>query len=223
MLPAPMRLPPFPGIALSEVEDLSPSQPAGFLRLRRHRLRATFPDGGEGTFVYDSVDRTALDAVVIVAHFRKDAARHVYLRSALRPPPWLRGPAQRPYPEADTLGALWEVPAGLLDPGECSREGLARCAARELAEEVGFTLPAERFAQLGPSTFPAPGVIGERHHFFHVEVDPRERGTPSEDGSVLERGAVVFTLPLVEAIDHTRTGAIEDAKTELALRRLAEL
>jgi ADP-ribose pyrophosphatase len=219
-----MPLPPLPGIALSVLEDLSPEQPAGFLRLRRHRFQASFPDGTAAPFVYDSVDRAALDAVVIAAHFRDaSGARAVYLRSAVRPPPWLRAPEQRPWPEGPTLGLMWELPAGLVDPDECSAEGLARCAARELAEELGFTLATARFARLGPSTFPAPGIIGERHHYFHVEVSPSERATPSEDGSVLERGAVIAHLRLDEALAAARAGAIEDAKSEIALRRLLEI
>jgi ADP-ribose pyrophosphatase len=76
---------------------------------------------------------------------------------------------------------------------------------------------------LGPWTFPAPGIIGERHIYFHVEVDPRTRTTPTEDGSALERAASIVTLPVRDAIEHCRRGAIPDAKTELALRRLAEL
>jgi ADP-ribose pyrophosphatase len=44
-----------------------------------------------------------------------------------------------------------------------------------------------------------------------------------EDGSALERGASVLALALPEAIEHCKTGAICDAKTELGLRRLAEM
>jgi ADP-ribose pyrophosphatase len=46
--------------------------------------------------------------------------------------------------------------------------------------------------------------------------------TPSEDGSPLERGASVVHLPLDELLAACRSGAIEDSKTELALRRFAE-
>jgi ADP-ribose pyrophosphatase len=66
-------------------------------------------------------------------------------------------------------------------------------------------------------------MVGERHFYFHVEVDPARQGTPTEDGSPLERLAVVTAIPLDAAIELTRRGVIEDAKTEVALRRLAEL
>ena len=77
-------------------------------------------------------------------------------------------------------------------------------------------------APSGEWTFPSPGIIGERHIFFAVEVDPATRGVPTEDGSALERAAAILALPLEEALAHCRSGAIRDAKTELGLRRLAE-
>jgi ADP-ribose pyrophosphatase len=113
---------------------------------------------------------------------------------------------------------LWEVPAGLVEPGEDA----ADTAARELDEELGFTARASDMRPLGPWTFPAPGFIGERHLFYAIEVDPSARQTPSEDGSALERGAAICAVPLLEVVEHCRTGAIRDAKTELAARRLVE-
>jgi ADP-ribose pyrophosphatase len=220
-----MPLPALPSIELRVVQDQSAPAGAGFLRLRRRLLRACYPDGsGSEPFSYDCVERTALDAVVVAAHYLgAGAQRFVYLRSALRPPVGLRPMDCRPWPEKSPLGVLWELPAGLVEPDECSREGLARCAARELGEELGFELPPEALRPLGPSTFPAPALIGERHHYFHVVVSPEQRMRPSEDGSVLERDAAVLALPLEEALTLVRHGQIEDAKTELGLRRLTEI
>jgi ADP-ribose pyrophosphatase len=220
-----MALPPLSKIGFVEVEDLSPEDDGGFLRLRRRRLKLKRADRSESEpFVYDHVDRKALDAVVVAAHYRDEAGeRWVYIRSALRPPAALRPVELRPLPEKDTLGNLWELPAGLVEPDECSPEGLVRCAARETEEELGFDLPVANYAALGPPTFPSSGVIGERHHFFHVEVDPGKRDQPSEDGSVLEADAAVVAVPLEEALDLVRQGVIEDGKTEIGLRRLAEI
>ncbi|CAN98446.1 ADP-ribose pyrophosphatase [Sorangium cellulosum So ce56] len=197
----------------------------GFLNLRRQVFRVEFPDGSlSDPFTYDSVDRARLDAVVIAPHYRgADGRRRVFLRSAFRPPAATRPPEAWPIPEAPTLGAIWELPAGLVELDERSPEGLQRSAARELLEEVGFDVPPSDLHPLGPSTFPAPGMVGERHFFFHVEVDPARQGTPLEDGSPLERFAAIAAVPLDEAIELTRRGVIEDAKTEVALRRLAEL
>jgi len=213
----------FPPIGLEQLEDISPPAAAGFLRLVRRRLLARYPDGSVSpAFVYDEVDRRAIDAVVIAAFFARAGERWVYLRSALRPPLFFRDPARSPLPET-SRGALWELPAGLVEPGEQTRDGVFEAARRELAEELGFEVAASDFAALGPSTLPAPGFIAERHFFVSVEVDPGARGEPSLDGSALERFGRVIALPLREALALCASGRIEDAKTELGLRRLADL
>jgi len=97
-------------------------------------------------------------------------------------------------------------------------------AARELEEELGFKVPASAMTQLGPWTLPTPAVIAECHVFFHVEVDPdAPRPEPTLDGSALERGAAILSMPVYDALEHCRRGGIRDAKTELGLRRLSEL
>lgn len=220
-----MELPALPKHTIAVVEERSSLDPPGFLRLRRMRLRVHFEDGTESApFEYDTIDRERLDAVVIAAHYAgSDGRRRVFLRSALRPPVALRPLSVRPVAERETLGALWELPAGLVEVDERSPEGLQQCAARELLEEVGINVPSSALASLGPSTFPAPGMVGERHFYFHVEIDPAQISTPTEDGSALERGAIVAAISLDEALALCRRGEIEDAKTELALRRLAEM
>jgi len=222
-----MRLPPLPNIALELLQERhkAAEDEHAFLHLRRQLLRAHFPDGTTSEpFWYDSVDRSRLDAVVIAAHYRDEHnQRSVFLRSALRPSLLARQTGPMPMPEKATLGGLWELPAGLVEAQERSPQGLRSCAARELYEEVGLQIDPSDLRELGPPVFPAPGIIGERQFFFHVEVDPARRVTPPEDGSVLERGARLAALPVLEAIQRARSGEIEDAKTELGLRRLAEL
>jgi ADP-ribose pyrophosphatase len=213
----------FPAIELEQLEDVSPATPPGFLRLVRRRLIASYPDGSvSAAFVYDEVDRRAIDAVIIAAFFVRDGERWVYLRSALRPPLYFRDPARSPLPET-SRGALWELPAGLIEPGEQTQAGVFEAARRELAEELGFEVAASDFEALGPSTLPAPGFIAERHFFVRVEVEPRRRGEPGLDGSALEHFGRVVALPLRQALALCASGRIEDAKTELGLRRLAEL
>jgi len=217
-------LPPPPPHTLLLEEAPEPTGPP-FVRVERKVLRIRFADGERSDpFVYDIALRTRLDAVVIAAHYRDASGRrHVYVRSALRPPVALRPLEARPVAERADLGSLWELPAGLVEEDERSPEGLAGCAARELQEELGFTVDPAQLRALGPPSFPAPGMIGERHFFFHVEVDPRARAVPSEDGSPLERHAAVIAAPLDELLQEARSGGLEDAKTELGLRRLAEV
>jgi ADP-ribose pyrophosphatase len=208
-------LPPPPAIRLEVTLDRTAEARAtgGFLDVRRVDMRAAYPDGQSAPFRYDLATRKALDAVVIAAHYPSDGGPHVYLRTAVRPPC-----ALRPIPPAHD-GSLWELPAGLVEPDEDPAEA----AARELGEELGFDAGAADMSPLGEWTFPCPGIIGERHIFFSIEVDAARRRHPTEDGSALERAASILALPLADALEHCRTGAIRDAKTELGLRRLAEL
>jgi ADP-ribose pyrophosphatase len=224
--PSPMELPAPPRHALVVVEERPTLDPPGFLGLARRVMRVRFEDGPESApFEYDFIERARLDAVVMAAHYRDphDGRRWVFLRTSLRPPVALRPREAWPVYEKPTLGALWELPAGLVEIDERSPEGLRRSAARELLEELGIHVDPAALQPLGPSTFPAPALIGERHFYFHVEVDPAARTTPTEDGSPLERDARIAALPLEQALNACRHGEIEDAKTELALRRLAEI
>jgi ADP-ribose pyrophosphatase len=226
-----MNLPPellqsleLPEMELEVLEDLSPPGVSGFLRVVRRRLRLRRNDGSwSEPFVYDEVERHALDAVVIAAHYLDGGVRHVYLRSAVRPPVTLRGRDRYDVPGSTGRLGLWELPAGLVEVHEQSEDGIVHTAKRELAEELGFDVPAQAFAPLGPSTFPACGAFGERHYFFMVEVNPRERRSPSLDGSVLESVGSICTVPLGAALQLCALGKLEDAKTELGLRRLAEV
>ncbi len=210
-------LPELPDIRLRLVEDLGTVGKPGFLWLCRHRLVADYPDGTtSGVFVYETVARRALDAVVIAAHFLVDGEPHVYLRSALRPPLG----AGSSYREASTL---WELPAGLIEvDGEHGAEAPQETARRELAEELGFTVPLEHLRELGASAFSTPGIIAERFYAFEVAVTPTERSEPPCDGSPLEAFGLVASLPLRAALGLCERGELGDAKTELVLRRLAD-
>lgn len=214
----------FPDIRLEVVEEL-PASDAGFLRIVRRKLRAHYPDGtSSAPFAYDEVDRKALDAVVLCVHFLDAAGtRHVYLRSAVRPPVTFRNPARSPRPSIDPPGGhLWELPAGLVESSEQSEAGLREAARREIREELGFDVAPGALSELGASVFPVPAFIAERHFYFEALVEPESRHEPSLDGSALEHGGVVVTLPVAEALERCRRGEFQDGKTELCLRRLVE-
>jgi ADP-ribose pyrophosphatase len=185
----------------------------GFLDLRRLELVVRRGEQRSQPFRYDVVDRRALDAAIIAAHHETSGKMHVYLRSAIRPPIAVRADV------APQDALLWELPAGLIEPGEEPHAA----AARELEEELGFAVSPEAVTPLGPRMYPAPGFIGEKHFYFHVRVDPTRRKEPGGDGSPLEEDAMIISVPLEDALAACAAGEIRDAKTELALRRLADV
>ncbi len=213
-MPAPVAiLPELPKVALDVAADRSDER-EGFLTLERYELAVVQGGTKSKTLRYDMITRRALDAAIMVAHYTDEAGRPcVFLRSAVRPPVALR----RIEPKAP--GVLWELPAGLIEPGEAPEVG----AARELEEELGFAVPPNDLQPLGPMAFPAPGFVGELHFYFHVRVDPKTRKEPAGDGSPLEDVARIVSVPLDRALAACRAGEVPDAKTELALRRLAEI
>jgi ADP-ribose pyrophosphatase len=220
------ELPPLPMVEVRVEQDRSDGA-RGFLWRRSRLIRIVAAGADLGSLVYDEVDRAALDAVVVVPYFdapRLDAGgvvTWVVLRSAVRPPIALRDEARSPVAESGRVG-LWEVPAGLIEAQENSASGIRLAAQRELWEETGFSVPLEMMEELGCPTYPAPGVLAERHFYFRVRVDPGTLQPPLLDGSPLEAAGQVIAVPLSVALAAARAGGLADGKTELALRRLAE-
>ena len=100
---------------------------------------------------------------------------------------------------------LWEIPAGTLEPGE----PIEAAAARELAEETGYTAgQLEKVAEF----FPSPGVLTEKTHLF-VARNLTPGTMHPEAGEQLEPQIVPWT----QALAWTMDGTIRDAKTLVAL------
>lgn len=203
----------------------------GFLRLKRLMARNRRADGSHSrVYPIDLVDRPTLDAVAVCAWARTARGIEVLTRRGLRPAAFFRRGRTPVLPEPEYL-LVEELVAGVLEPGEVGFEALQRRAADELHEEAGLTVDPARLRKLGGPFFPLPGIVSEKIHLLEVELSagPAEvaarDGVPFDapqegDGSPLEEGALLAWRELGAAIRACDEGEIEDAKTELALRRL---
>jgi ADP-ribose pyrophosphatase len=108
-----------------------------------------------------------------------------------------------------TGGALWEIPAGRLAPGEDP----AVCARRELLEEVGVT--AGRVERL-TTIWTTPGFTDERIHLFWA-ADLKAGVHAREEDEFIE----VVPRPLSDTLAAIRSGEICDAKTVVAVLYMA--
>ncbi len=194
----------------------------GFLRLRRLRVHALLDDGTrtrEG--LYDFVERPmGLDAVVLALYCRgADGQVRVLLRDGVRIP-LVFGRGETPKPRS-----FPEVVAGILEAGEEGEAAIVRRAADEAQEEAGLAIDAARIARLGPPMFPTPGMCAELFHLLCCEISEAEAAAatqPAGDGSPFEEGAAVRWVSLNDALASCARGELQDMKTELILRRLAE-
>ena len=129
----------------------------------------------------------------------------------------LLSPADSPDPHVLLLrqyryaagGTIWEIPAGVLEPGEAPSD----CARRELREETGAE--AERIDPL-TTIFTTPGFTDERIHLFLATGIRPGSASPNPD-ELIE----VQPKPLSQALAMIRDGEIADAKTVIALLYLA--
>ncbi|MGL6095459.1 MAG: NUDIX hydrolase [Fimbriiglobus sp.] len=100
---------------------------------------------------------------------------------------------------------LWEIPAGTLEPGE----PLETAAARELAEESGYT--AGTWTYWG-YLYASPGVLDEKLHLYFAEHLTPGMAAP-EPCEELE----AITVKFADAVQMALKGEIKDAKTVTAL------
>jgi len=206
-----------------EVESCQVLGRGGFSQLRRCQVRNLREDGSRSKrYTLDLVERPVGADAVAVVPFDPGPPVRVLLRRGLRPALRLARAGQ-PTREGDLPGIhLLEVVAGILELQDVGQGGLRRRAARELLEEVGIEVDPHQVQPLGPAVSLSPGLMPERIYLCQVSVDlDRPRLAPVGDGSPLEEGSETLLLPLDQALAQCSTGEIQDAKTELALRRLA--
>ncbi len=198
----------------------------GFLRLKRLRARNRHADGGTSPeYKIDVIDRPTLDAVALVIWARTPRGVEVLTRHQLRPAAFFRRGRTPALPEPEYL-LVEEIVAGVLEPGELGEAALRHRAAEEAREEAGLSIDPASIRRLGGAFFPVPGIVSEKIHVLEAEVrragGPDVLDAPHEgDGSPLEEGSHLQWRTLEEALQACDAGQIEDAKTEIAFRRLA--
>lgn len=129
-------------------------------------------------------------AVAVLALRQRDAHDEVLLVSQARPA---------------VARATWELPAGLIDPGE-TPEAAAR---RELAEEVGLDGQLTQLAEV----YSSPGFTDEKVYLFEA-TDLFERSLPGDE----DDGFEFAWRPLAETWrEIARGGVASSAPTLLGL------
>jgi ADP-ribose pyrophosphatase len=106
-------------------------------------------------------------------------------------------------------GRIWEIPAGVLEPGEEAID----CARRELLEETGAT--AATLEHL-TTIFTTPGFTDEQIHLFVASEI-----TVGETNHQHDEFIQVRAKPLSEALRMIRDGVIVDAKSIVAILYVA--
>lgn len=213
-------------VGLEVVDSRLVGREGGFLGLRRMRLRVVRGDGTRSAEILnDFVERPkGLDAVAVAIWARGAGGVQVLVRQGMRPTIFFgRAPEQLVVPDLARRLFVAEVVAGIVEVADRGEAGLRRRAAAEVEEEAGYVVAPEAVVLLGGGVLLSPGAMSERCFLAAVEVDPAARAQHIQgDGSPMEDGARSRWWDLDDAIAACTRGELDDAKTELALRRLRD-
>lgn len=211
--------------AIEVVEDLTATARCdeGFLRLKRLRCRNLRLDGSRSAeYRVDVVDRPRLDAVAVLLYRKEEGGLEVLTRQNLRPAAYFRQGRAMTVPDGRSHLLVEEIVAGLLEPEDQGEAGIRQRAAAEAWEEAGFEVRPEEVALLGGPFFLAPGILSEKVFPTAADVTGKAQGVAPGDGSPLEEGGRTRWWPAAALLAACRSGAVQDAKTELALVRLLD-
>jgi ADP-ribose pyrophosphatase len=193
----------------------------GFLQVRRLRVRNARADGSHSAiYRVDVIDRPRLDAVAVLVWRRTSGGVQEFLtRQNLRPAAHFRRGKVPVVPDGREHLFCEEIVAGLLEASDQGEAGLKQRAVEEVAEEAGFRVQVAEVVLLGRPFFVAPGIISEKIFLAAVEVTGKSGSEPEGDGSPLEEGGGLRWRTEAALREAIASGAIQDAKTELALNR----
>jgi len=194
-----------------------------FLRLETLRLRNHYTDGTSSReYACDVAIAPGVDAVAVVLFYRRGSEVFVGVTECVRPAIYLRRDLALVRPDGRTYLTLTEIVAGRLEKEDLGEEGIDRRAAIEAHEEAGFEVDARQAIRLGGGLFASPGLTPEKVFFRAFEVDPARQVEIHGDGSPMEASHRMRFIELGEAIGLCVRGAIEDPKSEIGFRRLAD-
>lgn len=206
-----MRKP--PEIKLTPISSKEDAKP--FIKVERNLCKIEYPSGKVREMIVDSVARKNPDAAVIIPWTKIDGEIHVWLRSCIRPAAAIRNAKD---PNFEYNGNFWELPAGIVDPGETP----AQAAKRECLEEAGFDCELDKFIHI-QTILSMPALLAERLYFYTVFVNNNEQVQPTLDGSPLEEGGELCCIPLSDIERELKCGMISDMKTNLGIRMFREI
>jgi len=104
-----------------------------------------------------------------------------------------------------TDGYQLELPAGGVEPNETFEQA----ATRELEEEIGFRAGK---IELLTEFYVSPGFLSEKMYVY-LATDLTETAQNLDEDELVE----IVRIPLIEALEMTRDGRIQDAKTMIGL------
>ena len=194
-----------------------------FLKLETLRVRNHYADGTVSRDYHcDFVLAPGIDAVAVILYYREAERVFVGVTECVRPACYLRGQLPLVQPDARGYRTVTEIVAGRFEPLDAGEGGIDRRAAAEAREEAGFAVDPAAAIPLGQALFTSPGQSPEKVHFRAFEIDPAARQPAPGDGSPMELGHPMRFLELADAIRRCVGGDIEDTKTEIGFRRLAD-
>jgi nudix-type nucleoside diphosphatase (YffH/AdpP family) len=168
--------------------------------LKKTRFKYRRSDGRWQELVRETYDR-GNGAVLLLFNAERES---VVLTRQFRFPAYVNGCAD---------GMLIEACAGLLDG-----EDPLSCIRREAQEETGYSV---RAPQKLFEVYMSPGSVTEKLHFFAAEYIDGDRAAAGGGDSAEGEDIEVLEMPLAEALQMIKAGAIQDGKTIMLLQYAA--
>ena len=168
--------------------------------LKKTRFKYRRRDGRWQELVRETYDR-GNGAVLLLFNAERES---VVLTRQFRFPAYVNGCAD---------GMLIEACAGLLDG-----EDPLSCIRREAQEETGYSV---RAPQKLFEVYMSPGSVTEKLHFFAAEYIDGDRAAGGGGDSAEGEDIEVLEMPLAEALQMIKAGAIQDGKTIMLLQYAA--